>query len=282
MLPLVLLAMAAPRWQIPKRAAEGGEATGAPPVGKAKPATRSGGAQPAAASGGAPSGGDAAAEGGGNKTDKQKRNRHLGRVKDMGWNKKQAGLINVMLKQLLLTTQMVRDLWAAGVDTFFMDADSPEVVAALDSGATYSQEVRARGKGHQLGPPHLHIFNGFLAKLLERGVALGQRTHSLLKLWYDKMWVELGLEEIYNILRLFRVMKCFDPTKRKIHIMLREVPMETPSQESDEQQLPSPTLVRSLLQKALVEVGARRAMGAAPPGAMEEIIQNAVDAKEVA
>eukprot|EP00959_Pyramimonas_sp_CCMP1952_P145463 3045318-Pyramimonas_sp.AAC.1 len=66
---------------------------------------------------------------------------------------------------------MVRDLWAAGVDTF-LNADLPEIEAAQEAGATDSSEVRARGKGHQLGPPHLHIFNGFVSKLLERGLAL--------------------------------------------------------------------------------------------------------------
>ncbi|CAK0801668.1 unnamed protein product, partial [Prorocentrum cordatum] len=46
---------------------------------------------------------------------------------------------------------------------------------------------------------------------------------------------------------------------------------------SDEQPLPSPVLVCSLLQEAPAEVGTRGALGAAPPGAVEEIIQNAVD-----
>ena len=74
-------------------------------------------------------------------------------------------------------------------------------------------------------------------------------------------------------------MKCFNQNKHKIHIMLREVPMASESPDSEEQPLPSPTLVRSLLHKAMHEIGARRALGAAPPGAMEEILQNAVDGK---
>ncbi|CAK0868779.1 unnamed protein product, partial [Prorocentrum cordatum] len=140
--------------------------------------------------------------------DKKARNMHLGKVKDMGFNKKQAGLINALLKQVLLATQMVRDLWA-----------------------------------------------------VKR----------------DSAWVEVQPGELYNIRRLFRVIKCFDPPTRKVNIMMREVPMDQPSLESDEQPLPSPTLVRSLLQRALAEVGARWALGAAPRGAMEDIVQNAVD-----
>ncbi|CAK0855059.1 unnamed protein product [Prorocentrum cordatum] len=272
---------AAPKWRLPKRAADG-EAAGAPALGNAK-------APPPRQGGGATSGfgGPNAAASGPqenavqDKGDKKNRNRHLGKVKDMGFNKKQAAFINVMVKQVLLTSQMVRDLWAAGVDTFFMDADAPEVVAVSECGVTYSHEVRARGKGHQLGPPHLHIFDGFLSQLLERGVALGRLTRARLKLWHDKAWVELRTDELYDIMRLFRVMKCYDQTKRKRHIMRRDVPMDQPSPESDEQPLPSPIQVRGLLQKALVEAGARRALGAAPPGAMEEIMQNAVDGKEV-
>eukprot|EP00959_Pyramimonas_sp_CCMP1952_P038787 812055-Pyramimonas_sp.AAC.1 len=87
----------------------------------------------------------------------------------MGFNKEQAAFIDVMVKQVLLTTQMARDLWAAGVGPFFAGAGAPEVVVASECGRKYSREVRARRKGRQLGPPHHHIFDGFLSALLERG-----------------------------------------------------------------------------------------------------------------
>eukprot|EP00959_Pyramimonas_sp_CCMP1952_P305548 6393869-Pyramimonas_sp.AAC.1 len=81
---------------------------------------------------------------------------------------------------------MVRDLWAAGVDTFFLNADLPDIEAAQEAGATYPSEARACDKVHQLGPPHLHISNGFVSKLLERGLALGQWTYAMLKEWHVK------------------------------------------------------------------------------------------------
>ncbi|CAK0815000.1 unnamed protein product [Prorocentrum cordatum] len=267
-----------PNGRLPKRAADG-EAAGAPALGKAKPPPpRQGGG---AAAG---SGGQSAAAGSGQQQnaagDKKNRNRHQGKVKDMGFNKKQAAFIDVMVKQVLLTTQMARDLWAAGVDAFFMDADAPEVAAASECGVAYSREIRAGGKGHQLGPPHHHKFDGFLSKLLERGVALGQLTHARLKLRHDKAWLELQAEELHDMLRLFRAMKCYDQSTRKIHIMLRDVPMDQPSPESDEQPLPSPIQGRGLLHNAPAEAGARRVLGAAPPGAMGGIMQNPVDGQD--
>ena len=82
------------------------------------------------------------------------------------------------------------------------------------------------------------------------------------------------------MLQLFRVNKCFDQSKRKLHIMLRDTHQPSVPPESDEQPVPSPLQIRDLLQKALEEIGGRRALGAAPPGAMEEILRNAVDAKQ--
>ncbi|CAK0848494.1 unnamed protein product, partial [Prorocentrum cordatum] len=274
------LAMATPKpkWMLEKRP-PGAEAEGAPVLAKAKgggPPQKDKGGKSSAPTPGSAS--DAAAASGPNS--KQQRNRHLGQIKDMGFTKKQANFINVMVKQTLMTTQLVRELWAAGVDTYFLTADLPEIEAAQEAGATYSHEVRARGKGHQLGPPHLHIFNGFVTKLLERGPALGQRTHAMLKDWHGRVWCELQPHDLYDMVRLFRVTKCYDQNKRKLHLMMRDVAQPSVPPESDEQQLPSPLTVRGLLQKALEEIGGRRALGAAPPGAMEEILQNAVDAKD--
>ncbi|CAK0850947.1 unnamed protein product [Prorocentrum cordatum] len=143
--------MAAPKWRLPKRSADG-EAAGAPALGKAEPPPPRQGGGAAAGSGG-PSA--AAASGqqenaAQDKGDHNDRKRHQGKVKDMVFNKKQAA-INVMIKQVLLTTQMVRDLWAAGLDAFFMGADAPEVAAASDCGVTYSHEVRARVLPWQCG-----------------------------------------------------------------------------------------------------------------------------------
>ncbi|CAK0890118.1 unnamed protein product, partial [Prorocentrum cordatum] len=259
------LAMATPKpkWMLEKRP-PGAEAEGAPVLAKAKgggPPQKDKGGKSSAPTPGSAS--DAAAASGPNS--KQQRNRHLGQIKDMGFTKKQANFINVMVKQTLMTTQLVRELWAAGVDTYFLTADLPEIEAVQEAGATYSHEVRARGKGRQLGPPHLHIFNGFVTKLLERGPALGQRTHAMLKDWHARVWCELQPHDLYDMVRLFRVTKCYDQNKRKLHLMMRDVAQPSVPPESDEQQLPSPLTVRGLLQKALEEIGGRRALGAAPP-----------------
>ncbi|CAK0903514.1 unnamed protein product [Prorocentrum cordatum] len=145
----------------------------------------------------------------------------------------------------------------------------------------YSQEVKAKGKGHHFAPLHLHIFNSFVARLLECGIALGQRTSAVLKLWHEKVLCELQPEDLCDMLALFRVMKCSDQSQRNIHLMLRDVPTPTPPPESDEPPLPSPIQVRALLARALAEIGGRTARGAAPPGGHgEEIIQHAVGAKE--
>ncbi|CAK0865270.1 unnamed protein product, partial [Prorocentrum cordatum] len=62
---------------------------------------------------------------------------------------------------------------------------------------------------------------------------------------------------------------CIDRSKRKVPAMLREVPVDRPSPESDELPLLSPALAHSLPKTELAEVGARTAQGAAPMGAME-------------
>eukprot|EP00959_Pyramimonas_sp_CCMP1952_P446740 9354360-Pyramimonas_sp.AAC.1 len=76
-------------------------------------------------------------------------------------------------------------------------------------------------------------------------------------------------------IRLFRLTKCYDQNKKKLFIAIANVDLTTmlpdgPSAPS----LPSGALLRRLLGLALAQAGAKRAIGAAPPWAMEEMIQN--------
>ncbi|CAK0813681.1 unnamed protein product [Prorocentrum cordatum] len=253
--------MATPKWQFPERTPGGAVADGAPRAAEAKgprPRRQRPQGQAPLPADGAASGG-AASSGSGGPNSKRQRGRHLGKVKEMGFTKKQAQFLNALIKQTLMTTLMARDMRAAGAGTFFLNADLPEIEAAQEARATCSSEARARGKGHWLAPPHLHIFNEFAGKLLERGLALGQRALAILEEWHVRIWCEQQPHELRGVLRPLRITKCFDQNKRNLHLMLKDVPMPSAPPESDEQPPPSPLTVRALLQRTTED----------PPNAMK-------------
>ena len=100
-----------------------------------------------------------------------------------------------MIKQALLTTQMLRDLRAPGVGARFTGATPPEIEAARGAGQTCSENARSQGRGRQLGPPHLHIFNGLVNELFERSNSLGAKTCEELALWHKGWFSKVDLEE---------------------------------------------------------------------------------------
>ena len=79
---------------------------------------------------------------------------------------------------------MIEDFWQAPLA---MRA----VKAGMEGGRHYGAEVRARGKGHGMGPPHIHVALHFLKELLKTTA----ETHEQEGLEEDSAWAEVTIKK---------------------------------------------------------------------------------------
>ncbi len=90
-------------------------------------------------------------------------------------------LIGLMIKQILKSEQSNRDVEGALFDTFLGKSECPVVLSAQAQGAAYQAQVKAKGKGHALGPPQIWVFGGLLDALVKQGDKVGAQTATDLK-----------------------------------------------------------------------------------------------------
>ena len=79
---------------------------------------------------------------------------------------------------------MVEDFWQAPLA---MRA----VKAGMERGRHYGTEVRARGKGHGMGPPHIHVALYFLKELVQSAAD----THEQEGIEEDSAWAEVTIKK---------------------------------------------------------------------------------------
>jgi len=192
----------------------------------------------------------------------------------------------LMTKAVLASCQMIRELVGVVFDGFLLPVDSPEAVAIRAAGRLYAETVKKEGKKtHRRGPPAPYLLNGLLVSLVERGVALGAVTFRHLKAFAD-LYKAMGQDDILQWLRTCMWRKSFRNTHIKVFIGLVEAPglptyilnpgpsegLETPSA------TPASSL-RTVLRNSMAQIeGCRVLVGAAPPGALERLLQTSLEA----
>jgi hypothetical protein len=283
----------------PRPPLKGFVAAGAPSP--AAPAQAAPGKAPDAAAAPAPAEpkrrkGDQAPSGGASGRRGDKERRHLARIDAMKLSKEQSALLKVLVKASLMAQQSVRDLTGALYDTYVLAVDSEETKAMKLQGVAYSQTVRAAGKGHRHGPPACHFFSGLIESLLTRGVALGSQTFQTM-FALQKVLEDQTVEEVFMAVRHCKLNKMYDKTKLRLSLVLFQAPINAwvaekvaavqADKENDDLQQLLPGLlklqgccVRTLLRRALAEAGAQHLTGRAPPGAVEELLQSALEVRK--
>ena len=98
------------------------------------------------------------------------------------------------MKSCLWTIQILRDVIGVLFDQWIVEADSPEADSMRAQGRAYAAAVKKEGKGHRLGPPALHFFNGLLESLIKRGPAISSTTLRFLAV-VDKVFSDQGVED---------------------------------------------------------------------------------------
>jgi hypothetical protein len=66
-------------------------------------------------------------------------------------------ILVAMAKLSLNSSQTLRHLVGCSLTTFLVDSSKACIVQSLSSSKLYDKTVREAGKGHQMGPPHLHV-----------------------------------------------------------------------------------------------------------------------------
>ncbi len=126
----------------------------------------------------------------------------------------------------------------------------------------YSQQTQEAGKGHGLGPPSLFAFGGLLLALKSRGQAIGAVTAKQIE-ELNLLWAEADTETAHDMVPHCRLKKCFDGTLNRLELMIVH-----------------PDL-RSAVKAALSQTTARRLLGQAPEGGLEEALSRTLTALDV-
>ena len=185
---------------------------------------------------------------------KQLKNYNGGSVKAI------APMHTLLVKALLQAHQKVRDLAGAVFDTYILDAGAPEVLEMGLQTAEYSEQVRTKGRGHGLGPPFYYAFGGLLKALIsKRGDLIGNSSKAMIEKYYNIMDGTDDFEEKAEIIQFCKLDKMYQEGKKRLTVSIRE------------------TELRKAISRALLECGADRRYGRAPPTFMERELQQWVE-----
>ncbi len=142
------------------------------------------------------------------------------------------------------------------LEIFIIKTDSNEMKAMQEQGRLYAAMCK-ENKNHDRGPPHLFIFGGLLAALVERKETVGARTaEALVK--HQTEWAELELGDRADQMRVCRSETCYKSEFKKLIIC------------------PGPFMdlkFRKAFKDALIQTGADYKMGRAPAGGLERDLQ---------
>lgn len=228
-----------------------------------------------------------------------RRNGQLGSLKQQGWKGGQLKFLQVLVKSVLAVQQSTRDLLSICMIVWSIPTAWPEVEGTKQAGKNYAHTVRTEGRGHLRGPPAPYLFLGFVECLIKRNDDLARRDREQLTLIYQALKAA-PVEECCRHVKHFRLQRCYDENWTKVICAVEDLPLaqvhasqvpkqiltirkqeETEVQHVEEavllpQSLPSLTSLRYVLDKTMEQAGARKLLGRAPAGAMEEILQAAV------
>lgn len=192
-----------------------------------------------------------AAAGSGGATKKER----VAKLKPMKGEKLQAA----MLRMLLMCSLGVRELRGACYMCYVIQKESEEFKNMKEQLRAYSQKTQELGKGHGLGPPSLFAFGGLLQALKGRGQAIGAVTAEKIR-GLTEVWAETDIETAHDMVPHCRLKKMFDGTLNRLELMIVH-----------------PEL-RETVKASLTQTGAKRLLGQAPEGGLEEALSRTLSA----
>ena len=166
-------------------------------------------------------------------------------------------VVSLVVKSQLQCRQKIAAIEGALFDTLLGEevAGDPLVLGMSEQTSLYSREVKEKGRGHGLGPPHIWAFGGLGTSLVKLGGRVGASTAEKIKGFmeeYDQMSVADKCEAV----RYCRLSTTYKSTDRRITLCL--APCHP---------------VRHSLLKAMEELKWERKFGKAPKNFMERELQ---------
>eukprot|EP00929_Paragymnodinium_shiwhaense_P085838 TRINITY_DN46294_c0_g1_i1.p2 TRINITY_DN46294_c0_g1~~TRINITY_DN46294_c0_g1_i1.p2 ORF type:complete len:236 (-),score=88.67 TRINITY_DN46294_c0_g1_i1:104-811(-) len=186
-----------------------------------------------------------------------------------------------MLKLLLSLSAQVADLKQVMVDIVILPTEDKLVVATKQEYQKYAANCKTAGKGHKLGPPTPYVYMALLNALIEAGPAVGGRNETFLKK-YHKSVVKAELHSMLDHIKVCRVSKMFDGTKKRLELAWG--PLATSlrmGEDGMEEEVADITEVRAHTLSALEQLGGERKFGRAPKGWLEKELQKIIDDDEL-
>ena len=177
--------------------------------------------------------------------------------KEQGKDKSTEGIIKLMAKMQLQHAQMLREQQGVLFDVVFMDTESDVIKEMQEKGASYSEQTQGK-RGHNMGPPHLHIFDSMMGALVKKKDEIGAQNYTEIKKYVD-FCEGADQDMILRQVKQCRVAKCFEHSKKKIFMAIEN------------------TGCRYQVLDALKQLGGEQKHGRAPPGAMEVALQDFLD-----
>jgi hypothetical protein len=159
----------------------------------------------------------------------------------------------VMMKASCFTMQGIREGEACYFDVALIGSESRMVEEMAARTKAWQEEVEAKGKGHDCGPPFLRAWEGLLVALSEGDVGA-----------VNKMKVKEAIDlttankdSAYLMVRACRARKAYDPAKRKLVLAVRG--------EMEKFRVP--------IMDSIKQLGGEIKTGKAPPSGLEKAIQ---------
>jgi len=173
--------------------------------------------------------------------------------------------LKVVLTYLMMASTSVmaetRMLTGVLLDVVIFPAASALNSALAATGKQYAEMCEAAGRGHEYGPPHIHLWRT-LVEHLSLNQAIGQATRTCLAAHLVEL-TRWSMEEACLHIRLIKVTRTFKSETRKLWLHVNE------SIRQAESANPLPSIRRNVL-NALGELdGFRLVQGRAPPGHLE-------------
>ena len=229
------------------------------------------------------------------KSDREKR-QHA-KISTMKVSKEMQSLLSIIVKSQLWTAQILREMIGIIFDSWIVLVEEPIVISLRAAGKKYSQQVRARGKGHQLGCPAIHFFHALICCLTTYGDRIGAKNLAHIKL-IMAIIKNMSPDWVFMSVRQCKLHKVFDSAKLKLSISLIEQPLMAQMEDQlsqwnvtapegpEDQRLHADlkrfhrSSLRMCIRGAMEQIDQRYLSGRPPQGALEELLQASLDGKK--
>ena len=165
----------------------------------------------------------------------------------------------ILVKAACSLFQGQREVEAVVFDVLLVPTQLALVAKMKEATLDWSKQVKAQGKGHVCGPPHLRAWEALRDCLLEADVGMANKAE-LAKFKQAELTWPPAIRA--SKIRSCRLRRAYDPEKHKLALAF--VGLETAT-------------LRDTVSLSLQQLGAEAKSGLAPPSALERQLQNLLD-----